>query len=450
MVFRKVRENGFYCFLGGCMATSLYFLSMSYSTTYERQITLHSLQNQEVLRLPNITSDERSIQIKLEQEFTCYNLPDYKFITQRGQYYVIYNFVQADRKFGCTESITLTSPGDYRFLDNVEPLVERWRGPVSIALYCPGYDFYTTMEAIAYVRHCQNSLIKEMVSFHLFFDLEHVPEAKMNISIQYTYNDHYNCSAPPPWEILTDDDTYKTNQSLLYPINVARNIAKLAARTYFVFPSDIELYPTRNFIEQFLVFVKENMNLFGANTRNAFVLPIFEVLENQDVPENKTMLKIMLKNKTAILFHQRMCAVCHKVIDGDKWILQNETKKLEIFSVGKRQGQYMVWEPFFVCTQNEPLWDERLTWEGQRNKMIQAYTMCIMDYNFYVLNNAFLIHKPGIKKEKVQLKRFNKEVTKSNKLSVLITEEIQKLYGRNEYCTMVYNTTLNKPKKKIG
>ena len=42
--------------------------------------------------------------------------------------------------------------------------------------------------------------------------------------------------------------TYRKNNSLLYPINVARNTARLLAQTLFVLPCDIELYPSINFI----------------------------------------------------------------------------------------------------------------------------------------------------------------------------------------------------------
>jgi hypothetical protein len=37
--------------------------------------------------------------------------------------------------------------------------------------------------------------------------------------------------------------TYRSNQKLDYPINVARNVARETAYTHYVFPADIELYP---------------------------------------------------------------------------------------------------------------------------------------------------------------------------------------------------------------
>ncbi|ERL89876.1 hypothetical protein D910_07235 [Dendroctonus ponderosae] len=354
--------------------------------------------------------------------------------------------------------------GIFRFLDNIIPLVDRWRGPISIALYAPGRDLFPTIDAIAYLRNCKSELIRELVSFHIVFEEDQMPKSKVSTNnflillecstrvfllqllhngnvdnrtrLIDAYKDEYDCSMPPPWQEVHDTDMYKTKHELLYPINVVRNVAKLAAQTYFVFPSDIELYPTRNFISLFLNFVQENMDLFRTGNKNVFVLPIFEVMENQHVPENKTELLRMLKKKTAIIFHQSVCIVCHRVVESEKWVRSNETEGLGVFSVGKRTGRYMVWEPFFVCTQKEPLWDERMTWEGQNNKMIQAYTMCVMDYDFHVLDNAFLIHKPGVKKKKVQLVKFQDAVRWSNRLIKNISIELQELYGYSSNCSI--------------
>ncbi|XP_050294257.1 beta-1,4-glucuronyltransferase 1-like isoform X2 [Anthonomus grandis grandis] len=373
----------------------------------------------------------------LSSHFRCDNSIRPKQFTQRGKYYVLYNFIQAEKEFACTESITLSAPGDFRFLDNIIELVNYWKGPISVALYAPGDDFYTTLNAIAYLRNCADDLIVKLVTFHLIFDQEHTPKLKDGtFTLLDTYQDTYNCSVQPPWQTVKDADMYKSKNNLLYPINVARNVAKLAAKTYLVFPSDIELYPSKGFIPLFLKFVRNNLELFTEGTRNVFVLPIFEVLENQAVPRNKSELLSMLNNKTAFVFHQKVCQLCHKVIDGDQWIKAKETSGLDIFSVGKRHGKYGVWEPFFVCTQKEPLWDERMTWEGQNNKMVQAYTLCEMDYNFYVMDNAYLIHRPGVKKKKDQIKNHYSLVVHDFQLLKNITKEIQVIYGHNENCTV--------------
>lgn len=100
------------------------------------------------------------------------------------------NFIKAKKRFKCHESITITTNGDFRFLDNIIPLVKRWKGPISVALYAPGDDFYKTLEGIAYLRNCETILIKDFVTFHIFFDFLHTPH-----KVIYTF--YYSCPLGP-------------------------------------------------------------------------------------------------------------------------------------------------------------------------------------------------------------------------------------------------------------
>ncbi|XP_030764554.1 beta-1,4-glucuronyltransferase 1-like [Sitophilus oryzae] len=372
----------------------------------------------------------------LTDPFTCNNIPERKYLEQRGLYYVLFNFVVAQRNFGCSETITLTAPGDFQFLENLVPLIRVWQGAVSIGVYAPGNDFHMALASIAYLRNCEETLIKELVSFHLIFDVDHVPNSQNNTPLIDSYIDHYDCSIPPPWETIKQEDTYRRQNKLFYPLNVARNVAKSAARTYVLFPSDMELFPPRNFVGNFLQFAKENLKLFQENSKSVFVLPIFEIEEGQTIPENKTTLQEMLKNGKAIVFHKNICLECHKVIDGDKWIEAAETEGLNLFSVGKRQGAYQYWEPFFLSTQKEQFWDERFVWEGQRDKHVHVYAFCLMDYDFVVLDNAFLVHKPGIKKVKVQDEKYSDQVKKTKQIMKGIETELQNIYGYNKKCIL--------------
>lgn len=120
----------------------------------------------------------RASNISVIQEITdCYDKPLSFYHEQRGNYWVLYNYVRALKRHRCFESVTYTTPADYTFLDNVLPLIKSWQGPISVALYAPGHDFQSSLESIAYLRNCENasSLIKQYVTFHLFFDFQHVP-----------------------------------------------------------------------------------------------------------------------------------------------------------------------------------------------------------------------------------------------------------------------------------
>lgn len=61
--------------------------------------------------------------------------------------------------------------------------------------------------------------------------------------------------------------------------------------------------------------------------------------------------------------------------------------------------------------------------------------MCLLNYTYLVLDNAFLIHKPGIKKEKVQLRKHTNIIRNVNKmLQTVIKDELDTIYGTNDNC----------------
>ena len=94
----------------------------------------------------------------------------------RNKYWVLYNYIQAEKQFNCNESITYTTHGDFTFLDNLEPLLERWQGPLSVSVYAPGSDLEDTIDSILYFRDCSNtSLVRDYTTFHVFFDMAHIP-----------------------------------------------------------------------------------------------------------------------------------------------------------------------------------------------------------------------------------------------------------------------------------
>lgn len=102
------------------------------------------------------------------------------------------NYIVAERtSVACSESITYTTHTDYTFLDNLVTVVDRWRAPVSVAIYVPGDDFKNAADSIYYMRSCLDNqrnmdLIKEFVSFHLYFDGAHMPSQNVS-AIEFIY-----------------------------------------------------------------------------------------------------------------------------------------------------------------------------------------------------------------------------------------------------------------------
>lgn len=145
--------------------------------------TLRSISDNQCEIIDIIDHIKYDKNIPVENLLHCTNSISRTKIHQRGEYRVLYNFVRASRNFNCDESITLAAPGDFRFLDNIAPLAKIWRGPISIALYAPGHDLNITLRYIAYIRHCTNDYVKELVTFHVFFENAHI----VKVIISYAF-----------------------------------------------------------------------------------------------------------------------------------------------------------------------------------------------------------------------------------------------------------------------
>lgn len=355
---------------------------------------------------------------------------------QRGDYWVLYNYIRAEAKVGCADSVTYTTHADYTFLDNLEPLVERWRAPVSVALHAPGYDFQSTLDSIRHIRDCGSPLVKTYVTFHIYFSTKHVPK-KVPRHDRLPLNEPYNCSLSAPYLSSPNEQRmYRKQKNLLYPVNVGRNIARETAQTHYIFPSDIELYPSPRLAELFLEMIASQETALRRPNPKVFPVPLFEVVAGQRVPENKTQLLEMLRNGTAFPFHKKLCPGCHNVPKSKEWQLANETVGLHVFHVGKRVGRFVHWEPIFIGTHADPLYDERLSWEGKSDKMTQGYALCVLDYDFLILDNAFLVHKPGIKVYKKDQRRAVLASKTNLLIKRIIFPELRVLYGYRNGCAV--------------
>lgn len=201
--------------------------------------------------------------------------------------------------------------------------------------------------------------------------------------------------------------SYRHRYGLPYPINVCRNVARRNAKTHFVLASDIELYPSADVVPMFLNFSKrlgimvqkpvsqlhtDPVPLTGNSAVAAlasfflqsipsrspkprvYVLPIFEVDKTiKDVPSTKSILVDLYRRKKAVYFHKYVCSFCNIIPKLNKWLTTPASKnKLNIFLTIKRHKPFNRWEPIYIGTNDDPLYDEGLTWEGQQDKMTQV------------------------------------------------------------------------------
>lgn len=114
----------------------------------------------------------------------------------------------------------------------------------------------------------------------------------------------YKCSLPSPFVNITWKNSYRTQNNLLYPVNVGRNIARDAAMTHFILASDIELYPNPGITQRFLEMIARNGPPLQRENPRVFPLSIFEVDSSSKVPWNKTDLQKQFETGKAIQFHK--------------------------------------------------------------------------------------------------------------------------------------------------
>ena len=65
--------------------------------------------------------------------------------------------------------------------------------------------------------------------------------------------------------------------------------------------------------------------------------------------------------------------------------------------------------------------------------------MCILNYDFHILNNAFLIHRPGIlaKRTKEEHDKVRANVEAQKEVRQIIASNIEQIYGKQAGCPVL-------------
>jgi len=397
-------------------------------------ININNQAEKLVLNQTVIPTTVTSVTSAPKRPILCYEKDTRPRKAMRGQYWALYNYVPARLKPKCNESLTYTTHCDHTFLDNVVPLLKRWQGPISIALYTPGSDYEDALKAVAYYRQCVNEsqMVRDYVTFHFYFPYKHLPKGTL-LSFEDAKNYKVDCNTSPP----SSSNTYRKIHSMTYPINVGRNIARESANSHYIFPSDIELYPNPGLIPMFLdMITRGGETALKRKNPRIFVSSIFEIKEGNELPNTKAELIDLLNKKVVIPFHKMVCSQCHAIPKAKEWLTDPISDELHVFHVGKRNPPYQHWEPIYIGTHDDPLYDERLSWEGRSDKMTQGYQLCVMDYDFMILNNAFLIHRPGFKTAKSNQEHTDKPkvAAQNDFIKKIIIPELKQLYGSRKGC----------------
>nr|CAH7749853.1 unnamed protein product [Callosobruchus chinensis] len=335
-------------------------------------------------------------------------------------YRILYNVITPkvnSNAPGITYATHLTAT----FMSYVPELLRYWDGMVSIAAFVPEVDAALVISQLNQFCYCLPGMSR--VSFHFIYHKDVPPSRK------YVYFTR-------PASCKVDDsskfDNYNKNalEQSTYPINVCRNAARSAAITNDVLVSDIQLMPSEGLAKKFMA-MKETYKLADFLDR-VYVLPIFEVDSNEEIPRTKKELIRMAREEKAVYFHRFICTHCQKFPNIAAWMVTDPGDTVKPFITVKREVPYNRWEPIYIGTKNEPLYNELLSWEGLQDKMLQMLEMCLIGYKFVILDGAFLVHWPGMKKTKNKDEKWREEYVKAN---------------ANEYHIILRNLTAKYPQR---
>ncbi|XP_030763588.1 beta-1,4-glucuronyltransferase 1-like [Sitophilus oryzae] len=322
-----------------------------------------------------------------------------------SSFVVLYNVIQST--FTDTQPfVTYATQLTRDFAVYVTEVVRYWEGPISIAAYIPDGNPQAILQQFLQFCYCIPEMSK--VSLHLVFKKE--IEDVINSFNFELYVPPANCDIQSfvklvSGQTLSNNNSVKTKSSdndSWYPINVGRNVARQAAFTDYVMVCDVELMPSHDLASRFMQMLDVEKCTSTECEKQVYVVPVFEVEASETVPRTKNQLISLLNQEKAVYFHRKICTHCQKFPGLERWMDSDSGDVIRPLLVTKREAPYHRWEPIYIGTKNEPLYHEKLSWEGFQDKMLQMLEMCLMNYKLVVLDGAFLVHWPGMKKVKVK------------------------------------------------
>lgn len=198
------------------------------------------------------------------------------------------------------------SSGTHDFLHHSVELCDRWEGYISLAVYAPGDDFRLALNMIYYLRQCCNRCVADRIHWHLVFESIYAPR-NASAATAFLETQNFDCGVPLEQTIrlLNLDSNFRATKGLPYPINVLRNVARINAKTKYVFASDIELYPSVGIVPAFFKLLEREkagqIGLINKSNPHVYVTPIFEVKQTVKAPRTKAEL-VQLFRKSKLMF----------------------------------------------------------------------------------------------------------------------------------------------------
>ena len=252
--------------------------------------------------------------------------------------------------------VTLVTQCSSNHLHYLVPLSEKWRGPVSVAIFTYDDDFLYTIRALLYYNLCFQTVYNH-VAFHLSFPKNHMPKDFRSLVNEAA--SAFSCSSPPTSTRQTSLN-FAFKKGVEYPSNLLRNMAIVSSKTDFIFNIDIDFLPSEHLRWSFIKEVVEtpgDLSNSSSISKLVYVIPAFEMQKGVPVPSNKSQLLKAWERGEVRPYHIEDAIRLQAPTNYTRWSnLGEESGKLQVSYRAEYRERY---EPFFIARLPIPLFDER-------------------------------------------------------------------------------------------
>ncbi|XP_026572268.1 beta-1,4-glucuronyltransferase 1 [Pseudonaja textilis] len=302
-----------------------------------------------------------------------------------GQYRIYRDMMRASWDGQDVVLVTHTSLGN---LHHVQQLVERWQGPVSVALFAPGSDDVSQATAMVYALAVLCAPLRQWLRLHLVCPANEMASFPEQEQEEGEFARLQSCG--DVFAKLAQLGAGRRNYVMgvtntSYPNNLLRNVAREAASSHWVLVVDVDMVPSKGLRKDFLALPKAAEE----GTPWVFVVPAFEIRHTRRIPATKAELVQLYQVGEIRPFYEELCPRCQAPTNFSHWLNLPTRGTLHVaYEVVWRDP----WEPFYVGAASVPPYDERFKQYGF-NRISQACELHIAGYRFAILSNAFLVHK---------------------------------------------------------
>uniref|UniRef100_A0A8C0SGA3 Beta-1,4-glucuronyltransferase 1 n=6 Tax=Canidae TaxID=9608 RepID=A0A8C0SGA3_CANLF len=263
-------------------------------------------------------------------------------------------------------------------------LLERWEGPLSVAVFAATKEEAQLATVLTYALS------------------SHCPDMRARVAMHLVCPSRYEAAVPDPREpgefallrscqevfdklarVAQPGINYALGTNVSYPNNLLRNLAREGANYALVI--DVDMVPSEGLWRGLREMLDQSKQWAGT----ALVVPAFEIRRARRMPTNKNELLQLYQVGEVRPFYYGLCTPCQAPTNYSRWVNLPEESLLRPAYVVPWQDP---WEPFYVAGGKVPTFDERFRQYGF-NRISQACELHVAGFDFEVLNEGFLVHK---------------------------------------------------------